>query len=193
MRILQRRYALIRRCALGVLLLVPLFFAPGSHPQAAVVTNADGLATGITGLSVGTDVFNISFEFAPYDGLFPGLKVFSNAEDIATAIAAELNAVGAPLLFMPASPGGSAAFAVPQSVLSTFGVSAWSSFCGFGSSFPFCPMDWPAPNLVNAARLGGNPWAIPSTVPLPAALPLFGSALAMLGIVGWRRRRQAAA
>ncbi len=29
-------------------------------------------------------------------------------------------------------------------------------------------------------------------VPLPAALPLFGSALAMLGIVGWRRRRQAA-
>ncbi len=28
-----------------------------------------------------------------------------------------------------------------------------------------------------------------SPVPLPAALPLFGSALAMLGIVGWRRRR----
>ena len=32
-----------------------------------------------------------------------------------------------------------------------------------------------------------------SAVPLPAALPLFGSALAMLGIVGWRRRRQAGA
>ena len=30
-------------------------------------------------------------------------------------------------------------------------------------------------------------------VPLPAALPLFGSALAMLGIVGWRRKRRAAA
>ncbi len=32
-----------------------------------------------------------------------------------------------------------------------------------------------------------------SAVPLPAALPLFGSALAMLGIVGWRRKRRAAA
>ncbi len=32
-----------------------------------------------------------------------------------------------------------------------------------------------------------------SPVPLPAALPLFGSALAMLGMVGWRRKRWAAA
>ena len=29
-----------------------------------------------------------------------------------------------------------------------------------------------------------------SAVPLPAALPLFGSALAALGIVGWRRKRR---
>lgn len=35
--------------------------------------------------------------------------------------------------------------------------------------------------------------AVVSAVPLPAALPLFGSALAMLGIVGWRRKRRAAA
>ncbi len=32
-----------------------------------------------------------------------------------------------------------------------------------------------------------------SPVPLPAALPLFGSALALLGMVGWRRKRRAAA
>ena len=39
-----------------------------------------------------------------------------------------------------------------------------------------------------------QPYAVPtlaSAIPLPAALPLFGSALAMLGIIGWRRRRQA--
>ena len=31
------------------------------------------------------------------------------------------------------------------------------------------------------------------TVPLPAALPLFGTGLAILGFVGWRRKRAAAA
>jgi hypothetical protein len=31
-----------------------------------------------------------------------------------------------------------------------------------------------------------------AAVPLPAALPLFGSALAGLGLIGWRRRRLAA-
>ena len=29
-------------------------------------------------------------------------------------------------------------------------------------------------------------------VPLPAALPLFGTGLAMLGFMGWRRKRKAA-
>ncbi|USG61247.1 VPLPA-CTERM sorting domain-containing protein [Sneathiella marina] len=32
-----------------------------------------------------------------------------------------------------------------------------------------------------------------STVPLPAALPLYGAGLAALGFMGWRRRRKAAA
>ncbi|MHA1166072.1 MAG: PEP-CTERM sorting domain-containing protein [Alphaproteobacteria bacterium] len=30
-------------------------------------------------------------------------------------------------------------------------------------------------------------------VPLPAALPLFGTGLGMLGFLGWRRRRKMAA
>jgi hypothetical protein len=33
----------------------------------------------------------------------------------------------------------------------------------------------------------------PALVPLPAALPLFGGALAMLGIVGWRKKRKPSA
>lgn len=32
-----------------------------------------------------------------------------------------------------------------------------------------------------------------SVVPLPAALPLLGSALALLGLLGWRKKRAAAA
>lgn len=33
----------------------------------------------------------------------------------------------------------------------------------------------------------------PSPVPLPAALPLFGGALGLIGLLGWRRKRAAAA
>ncbi len=32
-----------------------------------------------------------------------------------------------------------------------------------------------------------------STIPIPAALPLFGTGLAILGFVGWRRKRKAEA
>jgi hypothetical protein len=32
-----------------------------------------------------------------------------------------------------------------------------------------------------------------SAVPIPAALPLFGTGLGILGFLGWRRRRQAQA
>lgn len=35
--------------------------------------------------------------------------------------------------------------------------------------------------------------ALVSSVPVPAALPLFGTGLAVLGLVGWRRKRKASA
>ncbi len=54
MIILQRGFALIRRYVLGVLLLVPLVFAQGAQPQAAMVPFDGSGVTGITGLSVGT-------------------------------------------------------------------------------------------------------------------------------------------
>ena len=47
---------------LGVTLLVPLFFAPIAHPQAATVTfDGGGNATGITGLSVVSKAYDIIF------------------------------------------------------------------------------------------------------------------------------------
>ena len=35
-------------------------------------------------------------------------------------------------------------------------------------------------------------YTTPSAVPLPAALPLFGAGLAIMGFIGWRRKRKAA-
>ncbi len=34
------------------------------------------------------------------------------------------------------------------------------------------------------------PWEPPPGVPLPASLPLFGTGLALLGTIGWRRKRK---
>jgi len=39
---------------------------------------------------------------------------------------------------------------------------------------------------LKAGDIGGGP----SAVPLPAALPLYGAGLALLGFMGWRKRRQ---
>ena len=33
----------------------------------------------------------------------------------------------------------------------------------------------------------------PAVIPLPAALPLYGTGLAVMGFLGWRRKRRAAA
>ena len=38
-----------------------------------------------------------------------------------------------------------------------------------------------------------DPSTVPAAVPLPAALPLYGSALGIMGFVGWRKRRKLAA
>ncbi|MGH9562044.1 MAG: PEP-CTERM sorting domain-containing protein [Terracidiphilus sp.] len=46
--------------------------------------------------------------------------------------------------------------------------------------------------LFGANVTGGSLMSVPST-PLPAALPLFASGLGALGLLGWRRKRKAAA
>ncbi|WP_025897456.1 hypothetical protein [Sneathiella glossodoripedis] len=49
-----------------------------------------------------------------------------------------------------------------------------------------------APGISPGDNLGRNDYAVAavSVVPLPAALPLYGTALAVLGFMGWRRKRK---
>ena len=187
--------ARISRYVLGVLLLVPLFFAPGAQPQAAMV-QTDGLgATGILGLSVGTQTFNIDFVGGFYDTVFPGGEVFPNAPSIVDEIVIELNNASSPTI-SPASALRIHEFFVPGQTSATT-VDASKAGCGFFNAFlgP-CLSTWLNQGDPILVRDEERTWAVPtvvSPVPLPAARPLFGSALAMLGIVGWRRRRQAGA
>jgi hypothetical protein len=54
-----------------------------------------------------------------------------------------------------------------------------------GNFFYLAPSAFPNGNQYNGT--------IPSTTPLPAALPLFASGLGGLGLLGWRRKRKAQA
>lgn len=47
--------------------------------------------------------------------------------------------------------------------------------------------------LVNNFTVNGDVFSATSATPLPAALPLFASGLGALGLLGWRRKRKAAA
>ena len=204
MRTLQRRFALIRRYVLGVLLLVPLFFAQGAHTQAAIVKFDGTGATGIRNLPVDGVTYNIDYVFGPYVDIFPLEQLFPTAASIRDAIIIAMNAEGAPLI---------------SSVVTDDAGQVFREFFAIPVSFFDCPLGpicddvgteigvrdgsiidgslviaWePVSGGTSPTNL--QTWAIPTlvAVPLPAALPLFGSALAMLGIVGWRRRRQAGA
>ncbi len=195
MRTLQRRFALIRRYVLGVSLFVPLFFAQGHQPQAAMVVlfDADG-AIGISDLAVDSVFYDIDFVNDSYNDAFPGEKVFSNATNISAAIVTALNMAGAPNLSTP--PSLSNVFFVPRNIDSPTQIDSRLASCKVDLvPGDLCDSSWLVAGIVGLTRGDDNFWAVPtlSPVPLPAALPLFGSALAMLGIVGWRRRRQAGA
>jgi hypothetical protein len=69
---------------------------------------------------------------------------------------------------------------------------------GFGGPQDFCAQEWAAPEdgTVATAEETGTVvigTAAVSTTPLPAALPLFATGLGVMGLFGWRRKRQTAA
>ncbi len=212
MNIVRRRFSLIRRYVLGVVLLVPLCFAPGAQTQATVVNfNGAGDVTSIDDLVVtGVGEFNVDFQVGSYSSVF-GTASFSGTD--AVAIRDLIN------VFL--NPFGSFSFLSDATFIApapTF-VSTAGYSIPFGTTFPssggippfsvrFVQGDRTLTDLGTifgfkqrwGAGAGGfveidvtHIWAVPtlvSAVPLPAALPLFGSALAMLGIVGWRRKRR---
>jgi len=83
-------------------------------------------------------------------------------------------------------------------VISGFGVDYFAQIFGFASTtaqfiridISGCPQ---VDNGFNGCGIGEVAFSSVSAVPLPAALPLFGTGLAVMGLIGWRRKRKAAA
>ncbi len=269
MSILHCRFALIRRYVLGVLLLVPLLFAPGAPSQAATVFFADftdvaaqvnegpvfnpASAPNLTITARGNidptkddDPFAPSSDpisstntivLSPAGGAKPtrkGLGVQEpNGSSGSTGISGKGHEENEEAIFTFTN-----AVTVPSIVLGLSDICFSSLLCG-GKMQPklddpilFLLDDQNNFEIYDSAAIAGifafmndDPSTLMGTfafadlgsgfstitsfilresdeeiyvasvhvVPLPAALPVFGSALAMLGIVGWRRRRQAGA
>lgn len=200
MSILQRRFSLMRRYILGVLILVPLVFAPGAQPKAALVTDGSGLVTDITSLSVDGFLYDISFESDTYNALFGGV-FFANAGNFVTEINAVFNVLNPLTPLINSGSGAENAYLVPEGIGPVPGVFILAprgrcTLLALGGLLCSSTSAWSGGTTLVPGVDQVLTYAVPtlvSAVPLPAALPLFGSALAMLGIVGWRRKRRAAA
>ena len=173
--------------------MVSLVFAQGA--QAALVTDVDGLVTDITSLSVDGLLYNIAFESGTYNALF-GNVFFANADSFVTAINAVFNALNPLAPLINTGSGAENAYLVPFGPNGAVFILAPRGRCtivALGGLSCLSTSDWSGgTTLVPGVDLVTT-YAVPNLVPLPAALPLFGSVLAMLGIVGWRRKRIPAA
>ncbi len=170
-------------------LAVMLLFVVGSANAASVVYSSPGVVTGIGGLDIGGTLYNVDFETGDYS-TFGGVEDFwgtiGEAGAAATAINAVLNVEGG---------SGSCAFSnvcVNKVMgLDELGDTYSVSFGGFAAistiCWTSCTATWTLdfPNSVQVAGFA-TAWSV---VPLPAAVWMFGSALAGLG---WMRRRQTA-
>ena len=210
MNILQSRFALIRRYVLGVLLLVPLFLSQMPQPKASLVNTDPTGVVSLNGVPVGTQLYDARFEVGTFNDVFPGAPVIPgitngvfhpNAVEIVEAINAEINALYDTIAQIPVPlltadlQGMRSMYYVPLALADIGLIRVAKGTCGI-SSADATSCDTAPWSLGGVFEMQTNPpilvWAVvtPTPVPLPAALPLFGSALAMLGIVGWRRKRR---
>jgi hypothetical protein len=181
---------------LGLMALVTLLGMSQAGAETLVGTTTD--ATGIDGLVVGSLTYNVTFENASYDTVYPSAPTFlgnsSGAEDAASAIESALNSLGVTAL--TGISGDFQVVEVPYDVSATSATSS-SAYCN--------DVPCPAGSWSGLGTSGGGDltdvytgyyyttFLIAASSPLPAALPLFATGLGALGLLGWRRKRKALA
>ncbi len=189
-----RRFAIIA-CAF-----LAFTFAPSGPTRAATIhTDGSGDVTSITGLDVGGSFFDIAFihggEGLSYnDAYTPDTPHYANAEAAAGAIVSFLNSFDPlPKISGTIDPEyGYTGFQIPFALAPTY-VQVFYANTNCNSSTPrYCtnPMDTFSPTRLNPSVYA---WVELYPTPLPATLPLFATGLSGLGLLGWRRKRKAAA
>jgi hypothetical protein len=176
----------------SILLLSVLLAHTGLSQAATVVFDGSSVASDILGIEIIGITYNVSFEVGSFDSLsvgdnFPFLndRAGIGASSAAAAINAALNEVSA-YLVGPDSASGISFYTIPHYEFSVDGVGR-----NYGRiSYRLNPDGWTdytSRNHINSDTTAR--YAVFSTVvPIPAAVWLFGSALAGLG---WIKRTQA--
>ncbi len=151
-----------------------------------IVESSPGVVTGIGGLDIGGVLYNVDFQTDVYS-TFGGVEDFwSSAADVDTAVGAIVTVMN--------SEGIAALNNGNTGIPAVFFSVSHPSVSGDGQRGLLTDGVWQVlgccDNLANVkAFLGTTGLTAWSVVPLPAAVWLFGSGLALLG---WLRRRQTA-
>ena len=159
---------------------------PGSGAVLTLTGTADTANANHTG-AVTTNSLTVLFSVAGKSGTFTdALVVFDIQRPIKADSFAGFNDGGVtPLRTTNFN------FAAPYDLSTPIGPITDSSF-GSGGSFATSAGVLTITTVDPATNVAGDSTFTAVVTPLPAALPLFATALAMLGLLGWRRKRKAA-
>jgi hypothetical protein len=181
----------IKYLTVAAFILVVGMLGPRSYAATLEGTIFD--ATGIDGLVVGTVTYNVAFKNGAYSSIYAATPPTfigdeSGAQAAAAALASALSDLQVRYLTGLVQTGAQNAL-VPSSPLEASGAQCTSqSNCGMNiwsavASLSFDP----------STTYGDADFTVFLATPVPAALPLFATGLAGLGLLGWRRKRKAQA
>ena len=187
-----------RNFAVAAFIVIGGIVGAGSS-YAATLVGAVGAATGIEGLVIDGVTYNVTFYHASYTTVYGSttptfLGNNSGATDAAAALAAALNALGVTGL-SGISDQSSEAILVPEFNFGSFEEN-YAAFCSAVDNACQGSSPWMS-GLFGSASVStdyaNSDFAVFTSTPLPAALPLFAAGLGGLGLLGWRRKRRAQA
>ena len=177
------------------------FFLSYGHANSATIqTDCCGpnTATGLKNLLVGGAKFNIDFVTGSFEQVYGGdetvlsgnfayevFKAFDASPTLISAVT-DQNGTLSDRFFAPTTVFDPFTINIGGFLFVEFGFEEFSpdpiinQWVGCGES-PSCGI---------ASSGAERTWLVVTPVPLPAALPIFASALGVLGLIGWRRRRR---
>ena len=160
-------------------------FVASALVTGTIVTDCDSCTLGLSDL--GAWSFTFSSTYAPFNGTFSGNN--SNIS-MPTAGTSPLSAGGGKILYDYMATGEFEFLIVSGGAENDFLIvgpnQLVADFDCLGCEASYSPELFGG--IVVATEVAGT-----GATPLPAALPLFGTGLGVLGLLGWRRKRKAAA